>query len=110
MWLVKQTGQWEDDYLSYSQEAQEVFLSLLQTSRGDSETLEKKCTAFVRNPEIFLSEKSKRIKEQMTVHRRRLLIDIFASINSSQRIHLANETKKLALDLRGWASGVIDQK
>lgn len=108
--LKDDAGQWENNYISYSQEAQEAFLSLLQASRGDADSLEKKCTEFVRNPDIFLSEKSKRTKEQMTAHRRRLLQDVFASINESQRIHLVSETKKLAQDLRGWASGVIEKK
>lgn len=103
-------GQWENNYLLYSREAQEAFLTILRASNGESEVLQKKCAEFVRSPDSFLSETSRQIKNEVAQYRRHSMRVIFASITTEQRIHLVDETKKLAQDLRGWASGVIEKK
>lgn len=101
-------GKWEQDYLVYSREAQDIFVGFITTHPGDSGSIQQKCRDYALNPDRFLSEKSRSIKAKLAEFRRKNLAIILQSLDPEQRQHLRRETSKLAKDLRAWAKLVRD--
>jgi hypothetical protein len=100
------TGHWEKDYLDYSRDSQEAFLSLVAAHRGDAENLQKKCSQFARTPEHFLSARSGDFKMALARFRRRYFESMYETLSTQQKQHLAVETRKLAADLMMWSQSI----
>jgi hypothetical protein len=99
-------GQWEQNYLIYSREAQKAFLTIIQSTLGNPEAFEKKCGDYLKDPDANLSTESRKIKADLAESRRKSLELIFQASDQNQREHLKRETSKLAKDLRTWAGHV----
>jgi hypothetical protein len=99
-------GQWEQDYLVYSGEAQKAFLSVIQDTLGNPGAFEKKCGHYLNNQDVFLSAESRKIKSDLAESRGKILESLFQAADPAQRDHLKRETSKLANDLRAWAAEV----
>ena len=100
-------GRWERNYLAYSREAQSIFISMMQSTAGDAQAFEKKCSNYMVDPDSLLSETARTIKVDLKQSRQKTLTAIFQTIDPIQREHLKKETNKLAKDLRSWANDVI---
>jgi len=99
-------GSWEKQYLAYSLEGQDRFMSILLSHEGDIKKIEQDCKRFVRDPESYLSEASKTFRLALLRFRESFLKSLSASLEADQQEHLSKELRKLSDDLTGWARGV----
>ena len=99
-------GSWERQYLAYSLEGQDRFMSILLSHEGDIKKIEQDCKCFVRDPESYLSEASKTFRLALLRFRESFLKSLSASLEADQQEHLSKELRKLSDDLTGWARGV----
>ena len=99
-------GRWERNYLAYSREAQNILISMMQSTAGDAQAFEKKCGSYMSDPDSFLSEEAQNIKLDLARSRQKTLATIFQTMDPVQREHLKKETYNLAKDLRSWANNI----
>lgn len=99
---------WDHGYLSYSRDSQKAFVTIVTRNRSDVEKLQQSCSDYVRWPEQFLSDESKVFKAKLNQSRARLLNELFASLDDRQRQFLAQETRKLSLELTSWSQSLTE--
>ena len=103
-------GEWERDYLSYSREAQGVFLSILTGGMGKPDMILLKCSEYVLSPDSYLSETSRGTKASLAASRKKNLESLYGPLDLQQKKHFMQETRSLAHDLRKWAGSVRANK
>ena len=103
-------GVWERDYLSYSREAQGVFLSFLTGGMGKPDMILLKCSEYVLSPESYLSETSRGTKASLSASRKKNVESLYGTLDLQQKKHFMQETRSLAQDLRKWAGSVRANK
>ena len=99
-------GTWEKQYLAYSVEGQDRFMSILLSHGGDVKKIEQDCKRFVREPESYLSESSKSFRLNLLKFRESFLKSMSESVEPDQQKHLSEELRKLSDDLTAWAGDV----
>lgn len=97
---------WEKQYLAYSLEGQDRFISILLSHGGEIKKIEQDCKRFVREPEVYLSESSKAFRRNLLKFRESFLKFMSESVEPDQHSHLSKELKKLSDDLTAWAHDV----
>jgi hypothetical protein len=99
-------GTWEKQYLAYSVEGQDRFMSIFMNHGGDVKKIEQDCKRFVREPESYLSESSKSFRLNLLKFRESFLKSMSESLEPDQQKHLSKELRKLSDDLTAWAGDV----
>ncbi len=97
---------WENDYLAYRLESQQIFVGILREHRGHAGELERDCLRFVERPDEYLSAKGQKTRALHREHRNKTGLTLLTSLEPPQRAHFRKEIDRLIRDLNAWSAHI----